>query len=100
MQNKLIAAMSSVVTKGIKQEIGHSCYTIEVDAPRAQLVRKYFLNYLFFSKHSLKVAKRLLVLLSTDSGDGKSISDVIWRKLLKQDRFFQRHLVKSMMAHL
>ena len=34
MQNELIAAMSSVVTEGIKQEIGNSWYTIKVDGTK------------------------------------------------------------------
>ena len=38
MQNKFIAAMSSVVTEGIKQDIGNSWYTIKVDGAKDQLV--------------------------------------------------------------
>ena len=34
MQNKLIAAMSSAVTKDIKQDIGNSWYTIKVDGAK------------------------------------------------------------------
>ena len=33
-QNKLISAMSSVVTEGIKHEIGNSWYTIKVDGTK------------------------------------------------------------------
>ena len=38
---------------------------------------------LFFNEHPLKVAERLLILSSTDSGDAKSITDVILAKLTK-----------------
>ena len=34
MQNELIAAMSAVVTEGIKQEIGNSWYDIKVDGTK------------------------------------------------------------------
>ena len=34
MQNKLIAAMSSVATEGIKQEIRNSWYAIKVDGTK------------------------------------------------------------------
>ena len=37
----------------------------------------------FLNEHSLKVAERLLVLSSTNSGDAKSITDVILAELTK-----------------
>ena len=85
MQNELIAAMSSVVTKGIKQEIGNSWYTIKVDGTKdpPNWCKKHFYNYSFFNEHSLKVEERLLALSSTDSGDVESITDVIFAELAK-----------------
>ena len=82
MQNKLIAAMSSVVTEGIKQVIGNSWYTIKVDGIKDHTdVENIFINICFFNEHFLEEAESLLVLSSTDSGDAKSITDVILAEL-------------------
>ena len=84
MQNELIAAMSSEVTEGIKQEIGNSWYTIKVDGTKDPTgVENISIIICFFNQHSLKVAERLLVLSSTDSVDAKSITDVILAELTK-----------------
>ena len=86
MQNELIAAMSSIATDGVQQEIENSCYTIKVDGTKYPTgVEDISLITRFFNEHSLKVAECLLVLSSTDSGDAKLITDMIWRNLLKQD---------------
>ena len=59
MQNELTAAMSSVVPKGIKQEIGNSWNTIKVDGTKDPTgVEKIFITIDFFNEHSLKVAER------------------------------------------
>ena len=84
MQNELIAAMSSVVTEGIKQEIGNSCYTTKVDGTEDPTgVENISIIICFFNEHSLKVAERFLVLSSTDSGDAKSTADMILAKPTK-----------------
>ena len=83
MQNELIAAMSSVVTEGIKQEIGNSWYTTKVDGTEDPTgVENISIIICFFNEHSLK-AERFLVLSSTDSGDAKSTADMILPKLTK-----------------
>ena len=67
MQNELIAAMSSVVTEGIKQEIGFSWYITKVDGTEDPTgVENISIIICFFNEHSLKVAERFLVLSSTD----------------------------------
>ena len=84
MQNELIAAMSSVITKGIKQEIGNSWHTIKVDGTKDLTgVENISIIIRFFNEHSLKVAERLLVLSSTNSGDAKPITDVVLAELTK-----------------
>ena len=84
MPNELIAAMSSVVTEGIKQEIGNSSYTAKVDGPKDKTVVEHiFINIVFFNERSLKVAERLLVSSSTNLSDAKSITDVILEELTK-----------------
>ena len=76
MQNELIAAMSSVVTEGIKQEIENLWYTIRVDGTKDPTgVENISLIIRFFNQYSLKVAERLLVLSRADSGDAKSIAE-------------------------
>ena len=58
MQNELVAAMSSVVTEGIKQEIGNSWYTIKVDDTKDSTgVENIPIIIRFFNEHSLKVAE-------------------------------------------
>ena len=49
----------------------------------------------FLNEHSLKAAKRCLVLSSTDSGDAKLITDVILAELTKAGLTYQRYLVKQ-----
>ena len=84
MQNELIAAMSSVAAKGIKQKIGNSWYTIKVDGTKDPTgVKNISIIICFFNEHPLKVVERPLVLSSTDSGDAKSITDVILAELTK-----------------
>ena len=62
MQNKLIAAMSSVVTIDIKQEIGNSWYTIKVDGAKDPTgVENISTIIRFLQRQSLKVADRLLI---------------------------------------
>ena len=82
MQNEVIAAMSSVVTKGIEQEIGNSRYTIKVDGTKNSTSVKYstsvalnFHNYGFFKR---AIFESRLVLSSIDSGDAESITDKIF----------------------
>ena len=82
MQNKLIATMSSVVTKDIKQENGNYWYTIKVDSAKDPTgVENISTIIRILQRHSLKVADRLLVSSSTDAGDEKSITDVISAEL-------------------
>ena len=84
MQNKLIAAMSSVVTIDIKQEIGNSWYTIKVDGAKDPTgVENISTIIHFLQRQSLKVADRLLISSSNNSGDEKSITDVILAELTK-----------------
>ena len=45
MQNELIAAMSSVVTEGIKNEIGNFWYTIKVDGTKDPTGAKHIHSY-------------------------------------------------------
>ena len=52
-------------------------------APRPNWCRAHFQNYLFFNEHSFKVADRFLVLSSTNSGDAKSITEVILAEFTK-----------------
>ena len=83
-QNELIAALSSVVTEGIKQEIESSWYAIKVDGTKDPTgVENISIIIRFFNEHPLKVAYCLLVLSSTDLGDAKSITDVILVELTK-----------------
>ena len=81
MQNKLIAAMSSVVTEVSKQEIGNSWYTIKVDGTKDPAGVDIIICSL--NEHSLKVQERLLILSSTYSGDAKSITNLILAELTK-----------------
>ena len=78
MQNKIISAMSSVVAEDIKQEIRNSWFTIKIDGTKDPTGKENISIIIrFLNEHSLKVAERLLVLSSTDSGDAKSITAVI-----------------------
>ena len=80
MQNELIAAISSIVTEGIGQEIGNSWYTIKVDGTKDPTgVESISMIIRFFNELSLKVAESS----STNSGDAKSITDVILAELTK-----------------
>ena len=84
--NKLVAAISSVVTEGIRQEIGNPWYTVKVDGTKdPNGVENISIIIRFFNELSLKVAERLLVLSSTDSGDAKSFTDVILTELAKAE---------------
>ena len=84
MQNKLIAAMSSVVTIDIKQEIGNSWYTIKVDGAKDPTgVENTSTIIRFLQRQSLKVADCLLISSSNNSDDEKSITDVILAELTK-----------------
>ena len=84
MQNEHMAAMSSVVTEGIEQEIENSWGTIKVDGTKDPTsVENISIIIRLFNEHFLKVAERLLVLSSTDSNDAKSITDVILAELTK-----------------
>ena len=86
MQNELIAAMSSEVIEGINKEIGNSRHTIKVDSTKGPTgVENIFIIICFFNEHSLNVTGRLLLLSSTDSGDAKSITDVILAELTKAE---------------
>ena len=70
--------MSSVVTEGIKQEIGNSWYIIKVDGTKDPTgVENISIIIVFYNELSLKVTECFLVLSSIDSGDAKSITDVI-----------------------
>ena len=78
MQNQPIAAMSSAVIEGIKQEFPR--YRFKVDGTKDPTgVANISMIIRFFNEHSLKSAERLLVLSSTD--DVKSITDVIFAEL-------------------
>ena len=60
MQNELIAAMSSVVTEGIKRKIGNFWYTIKVDSTKDPTgVENICLIICFFNKHSLKAGESI-----------------------------------------
>ena len=84
MQNELIAAMSSVVTEGIRHEIENSRYTIKVDGTKDPTgVENISTIIRFFNEHFLKVAEHLLVLSSTDWGDAKAITGVILAELIE-----------------
>ena len=86
MQNEFIAAMSSVVCEGIKQEIGNSWYTVKVDGTKDPTgVENISINICIFYKYSLKVAQRLVVLPNTNSGDANSIADVILAERTKAE---------------
>ena len=79
-----MAAMSSVVAEGIKQEIGISWYTAKVGGTKNPTgVENTSMIICFSNEHSLKVAEHLLVLSSTDSGDAISITNVILAELTK-----------------
>ena len=55
MQNKLIAAMSSVVTEGIKQKIGNSWHAIKVDGAKSLTgVENILITVCFLNEHFLK----------------------------------------------
>ena len=57
--------------------------TIKVDGTKGPTgVENISIIIQFFNERSLKVAERLLALSSTDSGDAKSITDVILAKLI------------------
>ena len=76
--------MSLVLTEDIYQEIGNSWYTIKVDGTKDPTgVESISIIIRLFNEHSLKVAKRLLILSSADSGDAKLIADVILTKLTR-----------------
>ena len=78
MQNKLIAAVSSVVTDPIRKEIGNTWYTIKVDDTKEQTgVEKISTIIRFVNDLFLKEAESFLVLSNTDSGSAKSITYVI-----------------------
>ena len=82
MQNKLIAAMSAVVTEGIMQEIGNCWHTIKVDGTKNPTgAENISIAIRLFNEHSLEVLECLFVLSSTDLSDAKSIIDVISAKL-------------------
>ena len=82
MHDETIGAVSLVVTKGIKQDIGNSWYKIKVDGAKNPTgVTNIFIVIPFFIGIFSK--KRLLVLSITDSGDTKSIADVILVELTK-----------------
>ena len=73
-----------VANEDVKQEIGNSRYTVKVDGNKDLTgVENISIIICFFNEHSLKVAERLLVLSSTDSGDAKSIADVMLAELIK-----------------
>ena len=66
MQNELVAAMSSIIAEGIKQEIGNSWCTIKVDGTKYQpAVENIFIIIRFIIEHSLKVPERHFALSST-----------------------------------
>ena len=82
MQNKLLAAISSVVTEGIEQDIGNSWYTIKVDNTTDPAdVENVSIIIRWFNEHFFKIAKPLWVLSITDLGDAKLITDVILAEL-------------------
>jgi len=84
MQNELIAAMSSVVTDKIREEIGESWYTIKADGTKDSTgTENISIVVRFFNQHTLKVMERLLVISSTDSGDAQSLTDVILAEISK-----------------
>ena len=92
--------MNSIITEGIEQEIGNFWYTIKVDDTKDPTgVENISIIIRFFNEHSLKVAERLLVLLSTDPGNAKSIADMTLEELTKAGLTSSK-LLKSMMAHL
>ena len=71
-----------VLTEGIKQEIVNSWHKIKVDGTKDPTGEENISTVIrFFNEHSLKVVERVLVLSSTDSGDVKSITDVILAEL-------------------
>ena len=85
MQNE-IAAMSSVVTKGILQVISTSLYTIKVDGTKNPSgVDNISIIFRFFKERFLKVAEHLLVLSNANSGDVNLITIVILAELAKAE---------------
>ena len=103
MQNRRIAAMSSVVPEDIQQKIGNSWHTVKVNRTKDPTdVESISIIICLFNKHSLEIAERFLVLSSTDSGAAKSITDVILAELTKAELTSSKILekVKYMMALL
>ena len=72
MQNKLIAAMSSVITEDVKREIGNSWYTVKVVGTKDPN-----------GVENISIIIRFLT--STNSSDAKSITDVILTELTKAE---------------
>ena len=67
--------------ESIEQKIGNFWYTIKVDSTKDPTSVENISIVRLFNEHSLKVVERLLVLSSTDLGDVKSITDVIFAEL-------------------